>query len=156
MLDRSSQLTRKAVVDLAVQLHAEDLELEPSYGQTINWREKLRSVVNGVINNPSSLVVVAYSGEIVVGIAIGFPEMLGEWLQMRMCMNLREIYVLPGWRDRRVGTGLLNVFESQAYASGFDRVTLFSHIHNLIAESFYWKHGYTPMTYAWSKDLTRG
>lgn len=57
---------------------------------------------------------------------------------------VENLYVVPEYRNRGIGSALLDAAESKLYARGVDVVTLDVLAANADARSFYERHGYRP------------
>ncbi len=82
-------------------------------------RERL---IPGLRQHPTTLVFLAYAGDIAVGVAVCF---LGfSTFAARPLVNLHDFAILPTHRGRGIGRGLLAAVETHARALGCCKLTL--------------------------------
>lgn len=125
-----------AVVDLIDAYAQEPIEgAEPLPEST---RERL---ADGLRHEPGSLVLLAILGEKAVGIAVcfrGFSTFLAQPL-----LNIHDLAVLPEYRDRGVGSQLLEAVCRRARDSGCCKVTLEVREANNAAQRLYRRLGFS-------------
>jgi putative acetyltransferase len=63
---------------------------------------------------------------------VGFIAFREDWID--------QLYILPTWQGRHVGTALLTIAQRQ-----FDRLSLWTFQRNQNARKFYEKHGFRPV-----------
>lgn len=96
-------------------------------------------LVPGLRAHPTTLVLLACSGERPVGIAVCFFGF--STFQARPLLNVHDLAVLPAERGRGVGHALLTAVEARARARGCCKITLEVLEDNRRARSLYARFG---------------
>lgn len=102
-------------------------------------------LIAGLRDHPTTLVLLAYSGDEAVGIATcfrGFSTFLA-----RPLLNIHDLAVVPDQRGRGVGARLLAAVEQKARALGCCRLTLEVQENNTNARRVYSRAGFSQMVY---------
>lgn len=112
-------------------------------GQGAPLSDRARSnLVKGLRNHPTSLVLLAWVGEEPVGTAVcvwGFSTFAGKPF-----INVHDLTVLPAFRGRGIGRGLLDDVERRARERECCKVTLEVHDGNERAKKLYRSVGFGP------------
>jgi ribosomal protein S18 acetylase RimI-like enzyme len=135
--------------DLADPQHGEALlRLLDSYaresgGQSAPIPDEAASrVVSGLANHPSNLVLLAQADGEYAGASVCF------WLYStfagRPFINVHDLVVDPGFRNRGIGTALLNEIENRARLADCCRLSLEVHDSNADAKRLYERFGFGP------------
>ncbi len=96
----------------------------------------------GLLEQPHSLVLLAWDGEEGVGAAVCFFGF--STFAARPLLNLHDFAVRPEWRGRGVGSALLDAVEERARARGCCKITLEVHDTNDRAKALYERRGFGP------------
>jgi len=111
----------------------------------------LEQLIPGLRAHPTTLVLLAYVEETVVGIATCF---LGfSTFAARPLLNLHDFSVLPEYRGRGIGQALLRAVEAAARERGCVKVTLEVQENNRRARELYERAGLAQAVYG---DATGG
>jgi ribosomal protein S18 acetylase RimI-like enzyme len=105
----------------------------------------LERLVPGLRSHPTTLVFLAYVGDVAVGIAtcfIGFSTFAA-----RPLINVHDLSVLPGYRGRGIGRALLREVEAAARERGCVKVTLEVQENNHRARRLYQRAGFAQGAY---------
>jgi len=103
--------------------------------------EVLEQLIPGLRSHPTTLVLLAYVENVVVGIAtcfVGFSTFAA-----RPLLNLHDFSVLPEYRGRGIGQALLRAVEAVARERGCVKVTLEVQENNRHARKLYERAGLT-------------
>lgn len=101
----------------------------------------LRALVPGLIEHPTTLILLAYAGRGVVGIATCFRGF--STFAARPVLNIHDLCVLEGHRGRGIGRALMQAAEHAAAARGCAKVTLEVQEHNHRARHLYESVGFS-------------
>ena len=108
---------RQAVLDL-VDAYSRD-----PMGDGKPLRDDVRHrLVPGLAAHPTTLILLAYDGELPVGIAVCFRGF--STFQARPLVNIHDLAVLPEHRGRGIGKALLEAVADRARGLGCCKVTL--------------------------------
>jgi ribosomal protein S18 acetylase RimI-like enzyme len=122
-------------------------------GQPLGDRAR-QNLIPGLIEHGGARVLLAYDGELPVGVAIclkGFSSFRGGPL-----LNIHDLAVAPAYRGRGVGRALLQGIEREARQFGGCKLTLEVRSDNARAQALYERSGFhasQPPTWFWSKEL---
>lgn len=111
-------------------------------------------LVDGLRHHPASLVLLARHDLQCVGLCIGFEGF--STFQARPLMNIHDLVVDPGWRNRGVGRALLAAVEATARQRDCCRITLEVRADNTAAQHLYRSFGFgdaEPVMHFWHKVL---
>jgi ribosomal protein S18 acetylase RimI-like enzyme len=95
--------------------------------------------------HPTTLVLLAFDGEVAVGLAIGFWGMSS--FRARPLLNIHDLAVRPGYRGKGVGRALLTAAEARARDRGCCKLTLEVQDDNAPARMLYDRFGFRDVTY---------
>ncbi len=111
----------------------------------------LERLVPGLRSHPTTLIFLAYVGDVAVGIATCF---LGfSTFAARPLINIHDLSVLPEYRGRGIGKALLHAVEVAARERGCAKVTLEVQENNRRARQLYESAGLAQAVYG---DTTGG
>jgi ribosomal protein S18 acetylase RimI-like enzyme len=120
---------RFLVADLALPEHqAAVLKLVDAYSRdpmgdgsalSAEARERL---IPGLRAHPTTLIILAFDREVAVGIAVCFVGF--STFAAKPLLNLHDVAVLPEYRGRGIGKGLLQAVEAEARERGCCKLTL--------------------------------
>ncbi len=113
-----------------------------------------RDLIEGLQNQPGSLVLLAFENGKAVGICACFASF--STFQARPILNIHDIAVEPGHRNRGIGRRLLDAVAEQARQRGCCRITLEVRDDNVTAQRLYQDFGFrasTPPMHFWHKPL---
>ena len=103
------------------------------------------SLVDGLRNHPTTLIWLAYDGDIAVGIAVCF---LGfSTFAARPLINVHDLAVLPDNRRQGIGRRLLDAVEQAAREMGCCKLTLEVQENNHQARKTYAAAGFRQAEY---------
>lgn len=102
-------------------------------------------LVPALRGHPTTLVLLAFSGETPVGIAVGFFGI--TTFQALPLLNIHDLAVLPGSRGRGVGRALLTAIETRARERGCCKLTLEVQDDNKPARTLYDRFGFRDVVY---------
>jgi ribosomal protein S18 acetylase RimI-like enzyme len=104
--------------------------------------EASERMISGLRRHPSKLVLLAISDGRYVGAAVCY------WLFATFAgkpfLNVHDLTVLPGHRNRGIGTQLLTEAERRARAADCSKLTLEVHGTNASAQRLYERFGFGP------------
>lgn len=124
-----------AVVDL-VNAYARD-----PMGQGRDLAEDVRrDLIAGLRRHPAALILLAFDGDLPVGIAVCFIGF--STFAARPLINIHDLAVVPEYRGQGVGRALLEHVEARGRAMGCARLTLEVNADNLPAQALYTKFGF--------------
>ena len=103
-------------------------------------RERL---VSELRNHPTVLVLLAFSLEKPVGVAVCFFGL--STFEARPLLNVHDLAVVPGFRGKGVGRALLSEVEDRARRRGCCKLTLEVQEDNAIARSLYRDFGFSDV-----------
>jgi ribosomal protein S18 acetylase RimI-like enzyme len=130
------------LVELETGLFGEDAGRHERFAD-IAWPEREgRGDFEQLIANPSAIVLVARSGSVVVGHAVGY---INQSAPTRLPVTygvLRSLYVDVAHRNTGVGSQLAEAFISWARAQGCAEAHVDSYAANTGAQRFYQRHGF--------------
>lgn len=112
---------------------------EPLSGEV---RERL---VPALRDQPNTLVLLAWSDGEPVGLAVSFYGF--STFQARPLLNVHDLAVVPGYRGRGIGRGLLTEAETRARERGCCKLTLEVQDDNLTAFRLYESFGFGDVVY---------
>ena len=98
------------------------------------------AIIPGLKAHPTTLVMLARSGQDYVGTAVcfsGFSTFYGKPL-----INIHDLMVLEGYRGNGIGAGLMSAVEKKARQAGCCKVTLEVRDDNVSARGLYAREGY--------------
>ena len=101
-----------------------------------------RELAHGLAEHPSAFALLAHVEGRAVGAAVcvwDFSTFAGQ-----PSLNLHDFAVLPGFRGRGVGQGLLDAVEERARGRGCCKITLEVHDSNERAKALYRRCGFGP------------
>jgi len=98
------------------------------------------ALADRLLTHPSAVVLLAWSGETAVGVAVCFR--LFSTFAGRPLINIHDIAVDRAHRGRGIGTLLLEAVEAAARESGCCKVTLEVRADNPAAERLYRRFGF--------------
>lgn len=138
--------------DLARPEHARDvLALTQSYALDPMGNGGLldagivERLIPGLRDHPTTLILLAYTGDQAVGIATCFRGF--STFRARPLLNVHDLAVVPGQRGRGVGARLLAAVEQKASELGCCRLTLEVLEKNANARRLYARAGFSQMGY---------
>jgi ribosomal protein S18 acetylase RimI-like enzyme len=99
------------------------------------------ALIPGLRRHPTTLILLAISGGQPVGIAVCFTGF--STFAARPLINIHDLAVLPGQRNRGVGRRLLEGVEAKARSLGCCKVTLEVRRDNANAKHLYQSFGFT-------------
>jgi len=102
-------------------------------------------LITGLREHPTTLILLAYSGDRAVGIATCFRGF--STFRARPLLNVHDLAVAPDHRGRGVGARLLAAVEQKARELGCCRLTLEVQEHNANARRLYGRAGFAQMVY---------
>lgn len=103
------------------------------------------ALIPGLRQHPTTNIFLAFQGEHAVGIAVCF---LGfSTFAAKPLLNIHDLAVLPGCRDRGVGRRLLEAVERKARALGCCKLTLEMQENNHKARRVYESAGFSQAVY---------
>ena len=138
--DLSLPRHQDAIVDL-VDAYARD----PMGGGHPLPPEVRSALIPGLQGHPTTIVYLAFEGEVAVGVAVCF---LGfSTFNARPLINIHDLGVLPSHRGRGVGSRLMAAVEQKARDLGCCKLTLEVLEHNLRARQVYAKLGFAQAVY---------
>ncbi len=105
----------------------------------------IERLISGLKAHPTTLILLAYSGDQVVGIATCFRGF--STFRARPLLNVHDLAVVASHRQRGVGARLLATVEQRALALGCCRLTLEVQEHNAVARRAYARAGFSQMVY---------
>jgi len=97
--------------------------------------EVLRDLVPGLQRHPTSLIFLAFDGDVPVGIAVCFVGF--STFAARPLINIHDLAVAPRFRGRGIGRQLLEQVEARARALGCCKLTLEVAAENTLAQELY-------------------
>ena len=103
-------------------------------------RERL---VAELSNHPTVLVLLAFSSQEPVGIAVCFFGL--STFEARPLLNVHDLAVIPAFRGQGVGRALLSEVEARARLRGCCKITLEVQENNAIARSLYRDFGFADV-----------
>ena len=95
--------------------------------------------------HPTTLVLLAFEGDLAVGLAIGFWGLSS--FKARPLLNIHDLAVRPGHRGRGVGRALLAAAEQRARGRGCCKLTLEVQEDNTPARALYERVGFQDVRY---------
>lgn len=95
--------------------------------------------------HPTTLVLLAYSGNEPVGLSIGFWG-ISSFRAMPL-LNIHDLAVVPAWRGKGVGRALLSAAEQRARDRGCCKMTLEVQEDNTPARMLYERFGFRDVIY---------
>jgi len=102
-------------------------------------------LITGLREHPTTLIFLAYAGDLAVGIATCFQGF--STFQARPLLNVHDLAVAPDHRGLGIGARLLAAVEHKARELGCCRVTLEVQEHNARARHLYARAGFAQMVY---------
>ncbi len=102
-------------------------------------------LISGLRQHPTTLVLLAYSGDQAVGIATCFRGF--STFRARPLLNVHDLAVAPSHRHRGIGARLLAAVEQRALELGCCRLTLEVQENNAVARRAYARAGFSQMVY---------
>ncbi len=105
----------------------------------------LDRLVDGLRDHPTTMILLAYSGDEPVGIATCFRGF--STFAARPLLNLHDLAVLPEYRGRGIGQRLLAAVEAKARQLGCCKVTLEVQENNDRARRVYGEAGFAQSVY---------
>ena len=125
-------------VDLARDQRAHGSHLRADANRSAVRETVARHVVTGGL-----LVARVDADDGLVGFVMFGPE-TGSYEQDVSRGVVQNIYVVPGWQRRGIGSALLSAAEDALRDAGADAVVLETMADNEAARAFYRRHGYEP------------
>lgn len=128
-----------AITDQWLDLAAEQLQYGSHLRVSAN-REAIRMALARHVANGTALLARV---ENVVGF-VSFEIVDGVFEERVTRGRIQNLYVEPGWRDRGVGSDLLDAAESKLAEDGADRIAIEAMAANENARRLYENRGYDP------------
>jgi ribosomal protein S18 acetylase RimI-like enzyme len=128
-----------AITERWLDLAAEQLQYGSHLRVSAN-RGAIRMALARHIANGTALLA---RSEGVVGF-VSFEIIDGVFEERVTRGRIQNLYVDPDWRDRGVGTALLEAAESELAEDGADRIAIEAMAENESARRLYKSHGYDP------------
>lgn len=104
-----------------------------------------QALIPGLREHPTTLILLAFSGDRAVGIAVCFVGF--STFKARPLVNVHDLAVVPGLRGSGVGRRLLDAVEAKARTLGCCKVTLEVLENNHRAMKVYTAAGFSQATY---------
>ena len=132
-----------------------DMYARDPMGQNAPLEESVRlQLIQGLRSHPCSLVLLAHAGDTPVGILTAFEGF--STFAARRLLNIHDVAVLPEYRGRGAGKGLLEAAETLARERGYCKLTLEVRQDNLPAQVLYRWFGFNADEAAmafWTRPL---
>jgi ribosomal protein S18 acetylase RimI-like enzyme len=136
---READLTDRRDADGVVAV-LDSYAVDPIGGGQALTPEVRDRVVPALRGHPTSLVLLAFVDDEPVGVAVCFFGL--STFRARPLLNIHDLAVLPGYRGKGVGRGLLRAAEEHARRKGCCRVTLEVRDDNAPARALYGRVGF--------------
>ncbi|MBN2486302.1 MAG: GNAT family N-acetyltransferase [Bacteroidales bacterium] len=139
----------KAVVELMNHYMEDEMG-----GQVPHDKYSAQRLIEGLKNHPGKLCIMARHNNKFIGLAncfIGFGTFAAKPF-----INIHDIVVLKGQRDKGIGRLMLEYINQKARESGCSKITLEVRNDNAAAQHLYKSLGFadcTPPMYFWTKQL---
>jgi len=135
-IEAATEADLPALTKLLALLFAQEAEFTP------NPEAQCSGLLRIITNRDVGIVLVAKEGESVLGMVI-LLYTVSTALGGRVAL-LEDMVVGPKARGGGIGSHLLQRAVAVAEAAGCLRITLLTDQHNLSAQRFYTRHGFTP------------
>jgi ribosomal protein S18 acetylase RimI-like enzyme len=99
-----------------------------------------RDLIAGLRAHPATLILLAFDGDLAVGIAVCFVGF--STFAARPLVNIHDLAVTPEYRGRGVGRALLEHVEAKSRTLGCAKLTLEVNADNLPAQALYTQCGF--------------
>lgn len=133
--DLANPRHQDAVVHL-VNVYARD-----PMGQGRDLAEEIRrDLISGLRRHPATLILLAFDGDLPVGIAVCFVGF--STFTARPLINIHDLAVVPEYRGQGVGRALLEHIEAKGRTLGCAKLTLEVNADNLPAQALYTRFGF--------------
>jgi GNAT superfamily N-acetyltransferase len=122
-------------------------------GKPLSKAEQLR-LVEGLNNHPKSIVLLAQTGDIFVGLLTAFENF--STFSAKPMINIHDVTVLEEYRDKGIGRLLMNAIVNEAKQRKCSRITLEVRKDNINAQHLYNSLGFEetdPGMFFWRKTL---
>jgi len=140
------------LAELMYRFYAFNEEFDPSWAVVRNLREVIKDHAAEALKDPSSIVLVAASGNSVLGYLRAALEENRLLASSRMLV-IKELYVRPEHRRAGVATLLVNKAMDEARKLRASRVAVEFPSANKIAEDLYLKIGFRPYLVRYVKEV---
>jgi ribosomal protein S18 acetylase RimI-like enzyme len=144
VLVRAADLANPRDADAVVAL-LDAYARDPRGGGTPLADEVRQRLVAGLRTHPTTRIWLAIDGGECVGVCVAFTGF--STFQGRPLLNIHDLAVLPGQRNRGTGRALLAAAEAHARASGCCKLTLEVQEDNAPARHLYERFGFRDVVY---------
>jgi ribosomal protein S18 acetylase RimI-like enzyme len=124
-------------------------------GGSLLTETELPDLLQKLESHPTSIVLLACSGTVFCGMLVAFENL--STFNLRPVINIHDLIVLPGYRNKGVGRNLLEAIVEKGKLRDCCRITLEVRIDNHNAQHLYKSMGFeaaVPDMYYWRKELS--
>jgi len=114
--------------------------VDPMSGGMTLPPEVQEAIIPGLKAHPTTLVMLARSGQEYIGTAVCFSGF--STFYAKPLINIHDLMVLEGYRGNGIGAGLMSAVEEKARQTGCCKVTLEVRDDNESAQGLYAREGY--------------
>jgi ribosomal protein S18 acetylase RimI-like enzyme len=148
-----------ALLQLMEPYAREQQEMVPINNLTENFMELASVGLGQALNHPAGCVMVAVETQgqspVIVGYAIGMMQEPPAIFEPEAYTFVSDLYILPEFRRRGIGTGLVDRVRAWGWSKGINRLSLVLPNGNVAALKLYEKLGFQPIqTMLYYKDET--
>jgi len=121
----------------------------------VQWAmsEECANYLKSRIDEENSLALIACDDDEIVGYLSGGVQKADTWRTMDLCGKLSDMFVEEEYRNKKVGTLLVEEFLKWAKEKGAKRVEVKAFAGNDIACNFYRKHGFEEYTTIFEREV---
>ncbi|MDR0836550.1 MAG: GNAT family N-acetyltransferase [Tannerella sp.] len=142
-----------AHLDALVSLINAYIDDEMGGGKSLSQPEQ-RRLIEGLSNHPKSIVLLAETGGVFIGLLTAFENF--STFTTQPMVNIHDVFVSKEYRRKGVGRQLMNAVISEAENRGSSRITLEVRNDNVSAQNLYRSLGFEdtdPSMFYWRKYL---